>query len=156
MLRTLRIQRSAEPNTRLLIIRLITSTALALLVFFALTATAHSDLASTETAGLSALSSAASSADFADSADSAELVDSDRETPLASANDANVLVEAAVCVLGVLCGLTAMIVLWRTLRARDLLSAPSSLECFVPTPVALVTRPRVSMVSLALLSVSRT
>lgn len=150
MLRTLRIQRSAEPNTRLLIIRLITSTALALLVFFALTATAHSDLASTETAGLSALSSTASSAD------SAELADPDQATPLASANGANALVEAAICVLGVLCGLAAMIVLWRTLRARDLLSAPSSLERFVPTPVALVTRPRVSMVSLALLSVSRT
>lgn len=154
MLRTLRIQRSAEPNTRLLIIRLITSTALALLVFFALTATAHSDLASTETAGLSALSSATNST--ASSADSAELADPDQATPLASANDANALVEAAVCVLGVLCGLTAMIVLWRTLRARDLFSAPSSLERFVPTPVALVTRPRVSMVSLALLSVSRT
>lgn len=150
MLRTLRIQRSAEPNTRLLIIRLITSTALALLVFFALTATAHSDLASTETAGLSALSSTASSAD------SAELADSDQATPLASANDANALVEAAVCVLGVLCGLAAMIVLWRTLRARDLLTAPSSLTLSAPTPVTLVTRPRVSMVSLALLSVSRT
>lgn len=133
-----------------MIIRLITSTALALLVFFALSATAHSDLASTETAGVSTVSFAANSAD------SAEQVDSGQAIPLASANSANALVEAAVCVLGALCGLAAMIVLWRTLRARDLLSAASSLALSVPTPVTCVTRARVSMVSLALLSVSRT
>lgn len=108
-----RTSRSVTLNERVLILRLITSVGLALLLMLGLAATAHSDL------------EAAVPTSFVASGLTDTHVEplthptaEDEAAAGDSRSESNALVGAALCVLGVLCGLTFIVVLRRLWRRR--------------------------------------
>lgn len=149
MLLSFRIPRSTESKERLLIMRLITSIGLSLLLIFGAAATAHGDF---DVAGVG--NSVAT--EFVDTSGSTALVDSDNGEAAVILSGEGSLVGAALCALGVLCGLAALIVLLRALwrpRLSPLGRAGPRLAPPLTTPVVSA---RASAVSLTQLGLSRT
>lgn len=116
------IHRSAGTNDRLMIMRLITTVSLALLLLFALAATAHGESGAAGTGSVAATTSvAATSATTPGAADSGA-TDSGAASAqaalqiVATTPGTNALTGVALCALGVLCGLAALLLLSRVLQ----------------------------------------
>ncbi|MGO4488805.1 hypothetical protein [Microbacterium sp. 2RAF4] len=153
------IHRSTATVDRPVIMRLITTGSLALLLLFAFAVTAHGDAG--ENAAAPSLAAAAiaafdDTAAFDDAAfDGAEVgeVQTQAALPIAGTSP---LVGAVLCVLGVLCGLAAMLLLSRVLRR------PGQFSTLRETPRALRSDPASPLhpcgtaVSLIELGLSRT
>lgn len=132
MVSSARNLQSATLNEQLLIMRLITSVGLALLLMLGLAATAHTELDGAAPVPLMV----------------SELMDPHVEPALdaAAAHEAvdgswsgsNALVGAALCVFGVLCGLTFMVSLRRSWRRRmpPVLGAAPRMPSLIPASAA--------------------
>lgn len=145
MLRFFRISRSAETNESLLIMRLITNVALSLLLIFGIAAMTHSD---TDGAGAAQRASTG----FVHSTDSATVAGQDQEQILTTP----AIMEAALCALGILCGLTALVLILRVLRRPRISSILHAGPLFFPSMTASGARPRATALSLIQLGLSRT
>lgn len=149
------IHRSTATVDQRVIMRLITTMSLALLLLFAFAVTAHGDAG--ENGAAPSLAAAA-----IDAFDDTAAFGADAETDEAQAQAAlpvavtSPLVGAVLCVLGVLCGLAAMLLLSRVLRR------PGQFSTLWETPRALRSDPASPLhpcgtaVSLIELSLSRT
>lgn len=151
------IHRSTATVDRPVIMRLITTASLLLLFAFAVTA--HGD--ATENAAAPSLAAAAiaafdDDAAFNDTAfDGAEVGEVQTQAAL-PITGTNALVGAALCALGVLCGLAAMLLLSRVLRRPGQLSTLQERPHTPPSVPASLLRPCVTAVSLIQLGLSRT
>lgn len=155
------IHRSTATVDQPVIMRLITTVSLALLLLFAFAVTAHGDAG--ENGAAPSLAAAAIDA-FDDIAafDDTAAIGADAETDEAQAQAAlpvavtSTLVGAALCILGVLCGLAAMLLLSRVL------GRPAQFSTLRETPRALRSDPASPLhpcgtaVSLIRLGLSRT
>lgn len=155
------IHRSTATVDQPVIMRLITTVSLALLLLFAFAVTAHGDAG--ENGAAPSLAAAAIDA-FDDTAaiDDTATIGADAETDEAQVQAAfpvavtSTLVGAALCILGVLCGLAAMLLLSRVLRR------PGQFSTLRETPRALRSDPASPLhpcgtaVSLIRLGLSRT
>lgn len=129
--------------------RLITTASLALLLLFAFAATAHGDAGETGTAP-------SVTAGSADSFDDAPAVDQAQATAAAPSTGTNALVGMALCVLGVLCGLAAVLLLSSMLRRPARLAILRERAHSSPSAPASAAHPRATAISLIRLGVSRT
>ena len=150
MVSSARIPRSATLNEQWLIMRLITSIGLALLLMLGLAATAHSE--SSEAASIPLMVSGLMDPHVAPVADAPA---EHEEVGSGAWSGSNALAGAALCVFGVLCGLTFMVALrrlWHRRMPPVLREAPRVPSLF-PAP-ALSAHPVV--LSLTQLGLSRT
>lgn len=155
------IHRSTATVDQPVIMRLITTVSLALLLLFAFAVTAHGDAG--ENGAAPSLAAAAIDA-FDDIAafDDTAAIGADAETDEAQAQAAlpvavtSTLVGAALCILGVLCGLAAMLLLSRVLgrpgQFSTLRETPRALRSDPASPL----HPCGTAVSLIRLGLSRT
>lgn len=154
------IHRSTAPVDRPVIMRLITTASLALLLLFAFAVTAHGDAGENGAAPSLAAASieAFDDAVAADNAgvDNAAAVDQDQTPAALPATGMSALAGAAVCILGVLCGLAAMLLLSRVLRRPGQLSTLREKPHARPSAPASPLHPRVTAISLIQLGLSRT
>lgn len=154
------IHRSTATVDRPVIMRLITTASLALLLLFAFAVAAHGDTG--ENGAAPSLAAAAIDAFDTAAFDDTAAIGADAETDEAQAQAAfpvagtSPLVGAVLCVLGVLCGLAAMLLLSRVLRR------PGQFSTLRETPRALRSDPASPLhpcgtaVSLIELGLSRT
>ena len=153
------IHRSTATVDRPVIMRLITTASLALLLLFAFAVTAHGDAG--ENAAAPSLAAAAiaafdDTAAFDDAAfDGAEVGEVQTQAAL-PITGTSAFVGAALCVLGVLCGLAAMLLLSRVLRRPGQLSTLQERPHTPPSAPASPLHPCVTAVSLIQLGLSRT
>ncbi|PRB12102.1 hypothetical protein CQ042_16045 [Microbacterium sp. MYb62] len=161
------IHRSTAPVDRPMIMRLITTACLALLLLFAFAVTAHGDAGengaapSLAAASIEAFDDAvaagnAASVDNAAAVDSAAAVDQDQTPAALPATGTSALAGAALCILGVLCGLAAMLLLSRVLRRPGQRSTLREKPHALPSALAAPMHPRVTAISLIQLGLSRT
>ncbi|WP_146113907.1 MULTISPECIES: hypothetical protein [unclassified Microbacterium] len=161
------IHRSTASVDRPVIMRLITTASLALLLLFALTATAHGDAGengaapSLAAASIEAFDDAvavgdAAAVDSTAAVENAAAVDQDQTPAALPATGMSALAGAAVCILGVLCGLAAMLLLSRVLRRPGQLSTLREKPHARPSAPASPVHPRVTAISLIQLGLSRT
>ncbi|AZS42000.1 hypothetical protein CVS54_03362 [Microbacterium oxydans] len=149
------IHRSTATVDQPVIMRLITTVSLALLLLFAFAVTAHGDAG--ENGAAPSLAAAA-----IDAFDDTAAIGADAETDEAQAQAAlpvavtSTLVGAALCILGVLCGLAAMLLLSRVLgrpgQFSTLRETPRALRSDPASPL----HPCGTAVSLIRLGLSRT
>lgn len=148
------IHRSTATVDQPVIMRLITTVSLALLLLFAFAVTAHGDAG--ENGAAPSLAAAAIDA-FDDTAaiDEAEVGEAQAQAALPVAVTST-LVGAALCILGVLCGLAAMLLLSRVLgrpgQFSTLRETPRALRSDPASPL----HPCGTAVSLIRLGLSRT
>ena len=148
------IHRSTATVDQPVIMRLITTVSLALLLLFAFAVTAHGDAG--ENGAAPSLAAAAIDA-FDDTAaiDDAEVGEAQAQAALRVAVTST-LVGAALCILGVLCGLAAMLLLSRVLgrpgQFSTLRETPRALRSDPASPL----HPCGTAVSLIRLGLSRT
>ncbi len=143
-----RTPRSVVLNERLLIMRLITSIGLALLLMLGISVAGH-----VEGEGSAPVPLVVSA--LIDPHVDSVASDSEPQTVAEGAFQSDTLASVALCVLGVLCGLV-FFVLTRLLRQRRPPSTPERQprhSLLLPAPFA---RPRVSVLSLPQLGLSRT
>ncbi|MCE7481931.1 MULTISPECIES: hypothetical protein [Microbacterium] len=149
MMLRLPIRRFGDVKDQLLIMRLITIVALSLLLFVGIAATSHS-----EAEGITPAQSTSSGVvDFADSDDVADLGSAQ---VAATADGSNALLGAALCVLGILCGFTAIVLSLRLLRTPRMSHVGFTKRSALHPLTAPGTRTRTTGPSLIRLSVSRT
>lgn len=129
--------------------RLITSIGLSVLLIFGVAATAHGEF---DSIGVGA----STAADLVGSPDETALVDPDESEVVASPSGTNALVGAALCALGILCGLTALLLLLRVLWQPPLSSLLRAEPRFGTPPTAPIVRPRATAITLTQLGLSRT
>ena len=148
------IHRSTATRDRPVIMRLITTVSLALLLLFAFAVTAHGDAG--ENGAAPSLAAVAIDA-FDDAAfeSTGELDEVQTQVALPSTGT-SALVGTALCVLGVLCGLAAMLLLSRVLRRPGQPSTIRESSHTLPSVPASPLHPRVTAVSLIQLGLSRT
>jgi hypothetical protein len=134
MMSSARNPRSVTLNEQLLIMRLITSVGLALLLMLGLAATAHTELEGAAPVPLvvSGLMDPHVVEPVAETTAEHEAVAD------SSWSGSNVLVGAALCVFGVLCGLTFMVALRRLWRRRmpPVLGAAPRMRSLIPASAA--------------------
>lgn len=148
------IHRSTATRDRPVIMRLITTVSLALLLLFAFAMTAHGDAG--ENGAAPSLAAVAIDA-FDDAAfeGTGELDEVQTQVALPSTGT-SALVGTALCVLGVLCGLAAMLLLSRVLRRPGQRSTIRERAHTLPSVPASPLHPCVTAVSLIQLGLSRT
>lgn len=160
------IHRSTAPVDRPVIMRLITTASLALLLLFAFTVTAHGDAGengaapSLAAASIEAFDDAVAAdnagVDNAAAVENVAAVDQDQTPAALPATGTSALAGAALCILGVLCGLAAMLLLFRVLRRPGQLSTLREKPHALPSALAASMHPRVTAISLIQLGLSRT
>lgn len=149
MMLRLPVRRFGDVKEQLLIMRLITTVALSLLLLFGMAATSHS-----EAEGITPAQFASSG--VVGFADSAEIPDLGSTQPFATADGSNALLGAALCALGILCGLTAIVLLLRLLWTPRMSHALCVKRSAVPPLGAFGARTHTTALSLIHLGVSRT
>lgn len=149
MMLRLPVRRFGDTSERLLIMRLITTVALSLLLLFGIAATSHSEAEGIPPAQFA-------SAGVVDFADSAGIPDLGSTQVFAISDGSNALLGAALCALGILCGLTAIVLLLRPLWTPRMSHVLCAKRSAVPPPGAFGARTHTTALSLIHLGVSRT
>lgn len=142
-------RRSAGPFEQPLIMRLITTASLALLLLFAFAVTAHGDAGETGAAPSLA-------AESVDSFDDTAAGDQAQTLTASPAAGTSALAGVALCVLGVLCGLAAVLLLSHVLRRPGPLAALRERLRALPAAPASAAHSLATATSLIRLGVSRT
>ena len=153
------IHRSTATRDRPVIMRLITTVSLALLILFAFAVTPHGDAGENGAApSLAAVAiDAFDDTAFDDTAiEGTGELDEVRTQVALPSTGTSALVGTALCVLGVLCGLAAMLLLSRVLQRAGQLSILRESSHTLPSVPASPLHPCVTAVSLIQLGLSRT
>ncbi|GEK86576.1 hypothetical protein [Microbacterium aerolatum] len=143
------VRRFGDLKDQLLIMRLIITVALSLLLLFGMATTSHSDAEGITPAQFT-------SSGVVDFADSAEIPDLGSTQPFAISDGSNALLGAAVCALGILCGLTAIVLLLRPLWTPRMSHVLCAKRSAIPPLGAFGARTHTTALSLIHLGVSRT
>lgn len=150
MHRSLRIPGSARTHERLLIMRLITSIGLALLLLFGVTATmGHTDSRGGENVPVAVTGHDSPAVD-------SPAADPSPQQIIALPGDMNASLGVALCALGILCGLTAIILIVRLLWSSQLASPLRDGPRPLPRSSVFASPPRTTAFSLTQLGLSRT